>query len=108
MSGSMLDKPNKSLDVLEKMLATKDWLVDNEFSVADVAVGSYLNYVPIFFRGVNPASRPNLVKYMLRCAERPAFAKAFGDDHADTIKKLAPQWLSSGGSSAAPKKAGWF
>jgi glutathione S-transferase len=49
MSGTQLDKAGKGLDQLEKILSTSDWLVNNEFSVADVAVGAYLNYVPVFF-----------------------------------------------------------
>jgi glutathione S-transferase len=99
MSGTMLDKPNKALDTLERLLSEKTWLVDNEFSVADVAVGSYLNYVPVFFGSVNPSKRPNLVKYMIRCAEREPFAKAFGSDHAEVITRKGASWLGSGGGS---------
>ena len=102
MSGTMLDKPGRALDVLDNMLGSKEWLVDNKFSVADVAVGSYLNYVPIFFRGISKLSRTNVGKYMIRCAERPAYAKAFGDDHAALIKAKVPGWI--GGES----KAGGF
>lgn len=41
-----MDKPDlRSVAVLEEILGRCDWLVDNSFSVADVAVGSYLNYV---------------------------------------------------------------
>ena len=43
MGGTQLDKPNRALDTLEKILEGKDYLVNNEFSVADVAVASYLN-----------------------------------------------------------------
>lgn len=50
MSGTTLDKPSRALDTLESIIGTSDWLVDNSFSVADVAVASYLNYVPVFFR----------------------------------------------------------
>jgi glutathione S-transferase len=89
MSGTALDKPNKALDKLDQLLGQFDWLVDNTFSVADVAVGAYLNYVPVFFRSANPSRRPNIVKYMQRCAERPAFAEAFGQGHADAVIKGA-------------------
>jgi glutathione S-transferase len=57
MSGTMLDKPNRALDTLEQLLSKSDWIVDNTFSVADVAIGSYLNYVPLFFGSVNPSGR---------------------------------------------------
>ena len=40
-----------------------------------MAVASYLNYVPIFFGRASLSGTPNIVKYMQRCAERPAFAK---------------------------------
>ena len=36
----------KPLDRLEAILSTQDWLLGDEFSVADVAVASYLLYVP--------------------------------------------------------------
>lgn len=94
MSGTSLDKPNQTLDRLESILKDKEWLVDNTFSVADIAVGSYLNYVPIFFRNCNPSSRPNIVKYMLRCAQRPAFSQAFGEDHGSLVKESAAKWLN--------------
>ena len=93
MSGTSLDKPNQTLDRLESILKDKEWLVDNTFSIADVAVGSYLNYVPVFFRNCNPSARPNIVKYMLRCALRPAFTEAFGEDHAVLVQDSANRWL---------------
>jgi len=41
-----MDKPGlRSVQVLEKILGQCEWLVGDEFSVADVAVASYLNYV---------------------------------------------------------------
>jgi len=82
MSGTKLDKEGvKPLQVLENLLEKRsnllyriyatyfscsNYIVDNEFSVADVAVASYLNYVPIFFRNANLSIRPNIVKYMRR------------------------------------------
>ena len=92
MSGPTVDKPGKVADSLEKILSTTDYLVDNTFSLADVAVASYLNYIPVFFR-VNLTSRPNIVKYMARCASRPAFREAFGNEHADSILTQSKSWL---------------
>ena len=54
MGGTQLDKPNKALDTLDAMLGQNEWLSDGGFGVADVAVGSYLNYVPLFFSQVLP------------------------------------------------------
>ena len=103
MSGTQLDKPNRALDVLEGLLKDKEWLVNNQFSVADVAVGSYLNYVPLFFSGVNPTNRPNIVKYMARCAARPKFGEAFGSSHQSTVLSKAESWSKSAGGGGFPK-----
>jgi glutathione S-transferase len=83
--------------MLDRLLSDREFIVDNEFSVADVAVASYLNYVPVFFGGAIrklPSSRANLGKYMIRCAQRPAFAKAFGKDHTDLILQKVPTWIA--------------
>ena len=78
-----MDNPSlRSVSTLEALLSENEWLVGGEFSVADVAVGSYLNYVPIFFPQSDLAQTPNIARYMARCASRPAFAQAFGDGHA--------------------------
>ena len=93
MGGTQLDKPNKALDTLEKILSKSDYLVNNEFSVADVAVASYLNYVPVFFGSVRKLpNRPNIGKYMIRCAQRPAYARAFGEGHANQVIQKAADW----------------
>ena len=82
--GTRLDQPGRAVQVLDQLLSESEYLVDNDFSVADVAVCSYLNYVPLFFPSVRLSS-PNIVNYMRRCAERPAFAKAFGGGHANAV-----------------------
>ena len=71
-------RENKRLRVLDDILATSDYLVDDTFSVADVAVASYLLYVPQFFSDVSFARYPNVARYMGRCASRDAYATAFG------------------------------
>lgn len=94
MSGTQLDKPSKGLDILEKLLSNNEFLVNNQFSVADVAVASYLNYVPVFFGNVRKLpNRPSIARYMVTCANRPAFAKAFGDDHAKLVTQKVPTWV---------------
>jgi glutathione S-transferase len=53
--------------------------VKGEFSLADVAVASYLLYVIQFFPDVDLHSKwPNIVRYMKDCAAREAYGKAFG------------------------------
>lgn len=83
--GTRLDQPGRALSVLDELLAKSEYIVDNEFSVADVAVASYLNYVPLFFPRVALGVAPNVDAYMKRCAERPAFAAAFGAQHAAAV-----------------------
>jgi len=75
-----LKSPNKRIDTLDTMLAEKEFLLDSGFSLADVAVASYLLYVPQFFRDIDLSRWPNVVAYMKRCAERPAYAQAFGSN----------------------------
>eukprot|EP00929_Paragymnodinium_shiwhaense_P108485 TRINITY_DN74800_c0_g1_i1.p1 TRINITY_DN74800_c0_g1~~TRINITY_DN74800_c0_g1_i1.p1 ORF type:complete len:301 (-),score=82.49 TRINITY_DN74800_c0_g1_i1:69-971(-) len=85
MSSTQIGAPGRDMDVLEELLGKSEWLVDGKFSVADVAVASYLNYVPIFFGGQDLSSRPNVASYMKRCAQRPGYVQAFGKQHADAI-----------------------
>lgn len=54
------------------------------------------SYVPIFFPKADLSQTPNIVAYMRRCAERPAFAEAFGDGHADLVRRKADEWSESG------------
>ncbi len=62
------------------MLGERKFLVDdNIFTVADVAVASYLLYAVQFFPSdVNLSRWPNLVRYMKEAASRPNYGKAFG------------------------------
>jgi glutathione S-transferase/alpha,alpha-trehalase len=80
-----LKKPNKRIDVLDKLLSKQDYLVEGGFSLADVAVASYLLYVPQFFRGVDLSRWPSVVAYMKRCAEREAYGAAFGPNVQDYL-----------------------
>ncbi|KAJ1446057.1 glutathione S-transferase [Pelagophyceae sp. CCMP2097] len=94
--GTSMDNPSlRSVQVLEQLLGESEWLVGGEFSVADVAVGAYLNYVPIFFPGAVLDKTPNIAAYMARCASRPAFTTAFGEQHANTVLKKAASWLQA-------------
>ena len=101
--GTSMDRADlKSVATLERILSESEWLVDGSFSVADVAVGSYLNYVPIFFGNANLGATPAIARYMARCAERPAFAQAFGDDHAQLVKDKVEGWLGAPAAGAGP------
>ena len=75
-----LKNQNKRIQRLDDILSKSPFLVDGEFSVADVAVASYLLYVIQFFPDVDLHSKwPNIVRYMKECAGREAYGKAFGE-----------------------------
>lgn len=65
----------KLLTALDKILAQQPYLLGEEFSVADVAVGSMLAYIPIMLK-LDLSAYANVMTYMQRLGERPAFQKA--------------------------------
>ncbi|KAK3245184.1 glutathione S-transferase [Cymbomonas tetramitiformis] len=71
-------RPTKIMDTLDQLLAGQEYLLGSNFSVADVAVGSYLLYVPQFFPDVSLSKYTNVIRYMLSLAEREAYGKAYG------------------------------
>mmetsp|Transcript_20287 Transcript_20287/g.30080 ORF Transcript_20287/g.30080 Transcript_20287/m.30080 type:complete len:255 (+) Transcript_20287:76-840(+) len=75
-----LKNQNKRIQRLDDLLSKSPFLVDGEFSLADVAVASYLLYVIQFFPDVELHSKwPNVVRYMKECAGREGYGKAFGE-----------------------------
>jgi len=65
-----------ALDVLERTLAGKDYLLGSEFSGADIMMGYTLACAKWF--GLLGSEYPNLATYLSRLEARPAFRKAFG------------------------------
>ncbi len=63
------------LTPLNEVFEKQPFLLGNEFSVADVAVGSILNYIPIMLK-LDLSSYPAVLDYMKRLSERPAFQKS--------------------------------
>jgi glutathione S-transferase len=61
-------------DVLDAALAKGPWLLGDNFSAADVVVGSALNFSVRLFKMVPP--RPSFEAYLARCVARPAFQRA--------------------------------
>jgi glutathione S-transferase len=61
-------------DVLDNALAEGPWILGENFSAADVAIGSALNFSVRQFKMV--ASRPSFDAYIDRCISRPAFERA--------------------------------
>jgi glutathione S-transferase len=61
-------------DVLDAALAKGPWILGEDFSAADVAIGSSLNYAVRMFKMV--PTRPSFDAYIDRCVARPAFQRA--------------------------------
>ena len=61
-------------DVLEAALEKGPWILGEEFSAADITVGSGLNFAVRLFKMV--PSRPAFDAYLARCMARPAFQRA--------------------------------
>jgi glutathione S-transferase len=55
------------------------------FSVADVAVASYLLYTLLFFPNTNLTKWPAIVEYLKMCVKRPAYVEAFGPAMASRL-----------------------
>jgi glutathione S-transferase len=61
-------------DVLEAALDEGPWILGAQFSAADIAIGSGLNFAVRNFKMV--PSRPAFERYLDRCSARPAFQRA--------------------------------
>jgi glutathione S-transferase len=64
----------RPFDVLDAALSKGPWLLGENFSAADVAMGSMLNFAVRMFKMVPP--RPSFEAYVDRCVARPAFQRA--------------------------------
>ena len=61
-------------DVLDAALEKGPWILGEEFTAADIAIGSGLNFAVRVFKMV--PSRPSFDAYIARCVARPAFQRA--------------------------------
>jgi len=61
-------------DVLDAALEKGPWLLGENFSAADIAIGAGLNFAVRLFKMV--PSRPSFEAYVARCMARPAFQRA--------------------------------
>jgi hypothetical protein len=59
----------------------------NEFGVSDIAVGSYLLYIPLFFPDAVPVKQANVWAYMKRLAARDACPASYRDGMAAAAAK---------------------
>jgi glutathione S-transferase len=67
----------KLLTPLNQILEKQPFLLGDELTVADVAVGSILAYIPMMLK-LDLSEYPAVVDYIKRISERPAFQKAIG------------------------------
>jgi glutathione S-transferase len=65
------------LTPLNEILKEQPFLLGNEFTVVDVAVGAILSYIPIMLK-LDLSSYPAVLNYIKRMSERPAFQKSIG------------------------------
>lgn len=80
----------RAIGILDSLLGKSEWLLGSEFSVADVAVSSYLLYALMFFPGLRLKPKwPNVAKYCHAAASRPAYAAAFGTATARSLAQRA-------------------
>lgn len=68
-------------DYLESQLAG-DWLVEGQFSIADIAVGSVFANLRLAGASIDAARWPKLARHTARVHERPSFAKLIEEDRA--------------------------
>ena len=64
----------QTFDILDQALEKGPWLLGDDFSAADVAIGAGINYAIRMFKMV--PTRPNFDRYLDACAARPAFQTA--------------------------------
>lgn len=68
----------KLLKPLDTLLSDRSYLLGTELTVADIAVGSMLAYVPMMLPMIDLSPYPAVLDYMGRISEREAFKKAIG------------------------------
>ena len=62
------------IDVLDAALQNGPWLLGDNFSAADIVIGTGLNFGVRLFKMM--PSRPSFEAYIARCMARPAFQRA--------------------------------
>lgn len=65
------------LNPLNQILERQPFLLGDQFSVADVAVGSILAYIPVMLK-LDLSAYPAVLNYIKQLSERPAFQKTLG------------------------------
>jgi glutathione S-transferase len=64
----------QTFDVLDQALEKGPWLLGDDFTAADIAIGAGMNFAIRMFKMI--PTRPNFDRYLDACAARPAFQTA--------------------------------
>jgi glutathione S-transferase len=67
----------KLMPPLNEILERQPFMLGDEFSVVDVAVGSVLSYIPLMLK-LDLSAYPAILDYIKRLSERPACQKGMG------------------------------
>lgn len=65
------------LPPLDQRFSQQPYMLGDNFTVADVAIGSFLAYMPLMLQ-LDFADYPSIQAYLKRLAERPGFQKTLG------------------------------
>lgn len=65
------------LTPLNQHFKEQPFLMGGQFSVVDVAVGAILAYIPVVLQ-LDLSEYPEVMKYIQRLTQRPAFQKSIG------------------------------
>jgi glutathione S-transferase len=61
--------------ILNDRLAGREWLTGKSFTFADLTLSGVLGFATMM-GGLSLEGRPNIVAWVSRCQQRPAFARA--------------------------------
>ena len=102
-----LRQPNRRIDQLNSILTTQSYLVRNGnnesvFTIADVAIVSYLAYVLQFFPDVTIADKwPSIASYMQNCINRPTYGQAFTPATQNRLLNVLEKDISNAGAAGS-------
>ncbi|GIL75538.1 hypothetical protein Vretimale_15114 [Volvox reticuliferus] len=85
------------LRTLNELLTKTPYLTGEDFSVGDIAVGSYLLYLPLFFPDLDLTQYPAVWSYMQRISERPTCPAPYKEAMADALEAAAQRQDPAGG-----------
>lgn len=88
--GQARARVDAAVENVETTLGDSAWLAGSSFSLADVAVFPYLNYLPALMpERVSDAATPRTTAWLRAVAERPAVQEALGRGRAGDPFRLA-------------------